>query len=66
MTPMLDTNAISLIRELIKYKSELVNDRGQLTQVLLKHKKLDIFDKILKTLLDYPSFQLKAKVLEAL
>lgn len=30
-TPMLDTNVIALINELVKSSSELVNDRNQLT-----------------------------------
>lgn len=34
--------------------------------MLSRHKKPEVFDKILKTLLDYPSFILKAKLLEAL
>lgn len=66
VTPMIDTNALSLINELVKFKNELINDRGQLSYVLKSHKKPEIFDKILRTLLDYPTFALKAKVFEAL
>jgi len=65
-TPLLDTSALALISDFIKYSVELVNDKQQLQNVLSKHKKPEAFDKILKTLLDYPSFILKAKLLEAL
>lgn len=33
---------------------------------MLRHKRPDNFDKILKTLLDYPTFELKAILLEAI
>jgi hypothetical protein len=39
VTPMIDTNALSLINELVKFKNELINDRGQLSYVLKSHKK---------------------------
>jgi hypothetical protein len=65
-TPLLDTSAMSLITDLTKFAPELINDRGQLPQVLQKHKKPETFDKILKTLLDYPTFGLKSLLLEAL
>ena len=65
-TPMLDTNVLALINELVKSKAELINDSNQLTQVLLRHKRPENFDKVLKTLLDYPTFELKAALLAAI
>lgn len=56
----------SLLEDLITSKADLVVDRGQLKLVLSKHHKPEVFEEILRSLLDYPTAKLKQKLLEVL
>lgn len=59
-TPLRDTSGLALIGDLLKHQAELTNDRSQLALVLANLKQPDTLEKILKTLLDYPTFGTKA------
>lgn len=63
---MKSKTVISLLEDLIAAKSDLVVDRGQLKLVLSKHQKPEVYEEILRSLLDYPTAQLKQKLLEVL
>lgn len=56
----------SLLQELIDASSDLVLDRGQLKPVLSKHQKPEVYEEILRTLLDYPTWDLKRRLLAVL
>ena len=67
LTPMKSKSVSSLLQELVvDAKSELVLDRGQLKPVLSKHQKPEVYEEILRTLLDYPTYDLKRKLLAVL
>ena len=58
--------AQALLNELLKVKTELIADKSQLGTALNKYKKSEIFEEVLRILLDLPSFLCKAKLLSML
>ena len=55
-----------LFKVLLKNQTEIVQDRNQLSIALTKVKQTDIFDQLLRTLTDYPTFYCKSRLLNVL
>jgi len=60
---MKSKSVTSLLEDLIAAKADLVVDQGQLRLVLSKHQKPEVFEEILRSLLDYPTAELKQKLI---
>jgi hypothetical protein len=56
----------SLLSDLLQVRVELIQDRSQLKLCLNKYQKPEVFEEILRTLLDYPTFRLKQRLLDVL
>jgi len=55
-----------LFKVLLKNQTEIVQDRNQLSIALTKVKQTDVFDQLLRTLTDYPTFYCKSRLLNVL
>jgi len=56
----------TLLQDLIDAKSDLLVDCSQLKNVLTKHSRPEVFEEILRTQLDYPSFDMAQRLIEVL
>lgn len=64
ISPVKPQKAQQFLQELLKNEAEIIHDRHQLRTVLDKTKHSDLFTQAIGTLLDFPTFEIKTKLIK--
>ena len=56
----------SILKTLLKVRIELIQDKNQLSTTICKIKNQEIFERLVRSLSDYPTFTIKSKLVSVL